>query len=116
MNDIISDFELVIEEKNAKISIDELPEIFAIPLQIGQLFNNLIGNALKFNKVGLSPEINITSQAFPTDKVSDFPTLVADREYVELIIADKGIGFDLKYKEQIFLIFQRLRQSRESPR
>ncbi|KKM23143.1 hypothetical protein LCGC14_1618190, partial [marine sediment metagenome] len=110
--DIISDFELLIEEKEAKISIDELPNVHVIPLQIGQLLNNLIGNALKFNKEGVSPEISITSKAFPSEKLHDFPTLLFDRTYVELIIADNGIGFNPKYKEQIFMIFQRLRQSR----
>ena len=49
LEDVITDFEIIIKEKNAKIVRDELPTINAIPFQMYQLFANLISNALKFN-------------------------------------------------------------------
>ncbi len=113
VKDILSDFELLIEEKGAKIEVDQLPEIEAVPLQMGQLLNNLIGNALKFSKKDVVPEIRITSRPFPQQRRGDFPSLSPALSFIELIISDNGIGFAPKYQDQIFMIFQRLRQSKE---
>ncbi len=113
VKEILSDFELLIEEKEAKIELDKLPKIGAIPLQMSQLLNNLIGNALKFSRKDVAPKIQITSRPFPKKKMENFPLLSSDLSYIELIVSDNGIGFDPKYQEQIFMIFQRLRQSKE---
>jgi light-regulated signal transduction histidine kinase (bacteriophytochrome) len=66
-------------------------------LQMRQLFQNLIGNALKFHKKEESPVIRILSQ-----RTSDSPPCI------EMTFTDNGIGFDQKYADQIFVIFQRL--------
>ncbi len=113
VDEILIDFELLIEEKGTKIAVDTLPEIEAVPLQMGQLLNNLIGNALKFTKKDDVPEIRITSRPFPNNKTAEFPSLSPELSYTELIVRDNGIGFNPKYQEQIFMIFQRLRQSLE---
>ncbi len=112
VDEILTDFELLIEEKKARVEVGELPEIEAIPLQMGQLLNNLIGNALKFSKKDVVPEVRITSRPFPKNRMGDFPSLSPALSYIELIVSDNGIGFNPKYQEQIFMIFQRLRQSR----
>ncbi len=113
VNDILSDFELLIEEKGTNVMVEKLSEIESIPLQMGQLFHNLIGNALKFSKKDVVPEVRIISRPFPQEQTGDFPSLSSSRSYIELIVSDNGIGFNPKYQEQIFMIFQRLRRSRE---
>jgi two-component system sensor kinase FixL len=62
-----------------------------------QLFQNLISNALKFRKDNVTPEIGIRQEE---------PSL--GKEFVEITVTDNGIGFDEKYREKIFTIFQRL--------
>ena len=84
----------VIKEKNAVISADHLPGIYADGIQITQLFQNLIGNALKFQKPGVTPEISIAAQK--NDGMWTFS------------VTDNGIGIDPRYTDRIFKIFQRL--------
>jgi len=107
---VLYDFELLIEQKQAVITHNNLPVIKGIPLQISQLFSNLISNSLKFAEI--NPEITITSRILPVDEVEKHPRLHAGRTYVELIFKDNGIGFEQQYAEQIFIIFQRLNNQR----
>lgn len=100
------DFELLIAEKKAKIIHDPLPVIKGIPLQMNQLFSNLIGNSLKFSR--REPLIRITSSDVPYDEQKAHPELDMERRYVKLVFTDNGIGFDQQYAQQIFTIFQRL--------
>lgn len=102
---IKSDFELLIAEKNAVIEFDTLPIIKGNKLQLHQLFANLINNALKFND-GV-PHIVIKADAISKKEIREM-NLDDNKEYCKLLIIDNGIGFDLKYKEQLFTIFQRL--------
>ncbi len=110
LENVISDFDLSIIQKKAVISHDHLPVIDAIPLQVNQLFYNLLGNALKFSKAGVPPVISITSRVLPPEDVKKYPTLNAAFTYCEIIFRDNGIGFDQQFSEQMFLIFQRLNQ------
>lgn len=107
---ILPDFELVIERTKARIKIGKLPQICAVPLQINQLFYNLIGNALKFSLKDVPPDIQISSRKWTNEKMEEHPSLNPDLQYVEIIVKDKGIGFDPTYEEKIFTIFQRLNQ------
>ncbi len=113
LKNILSDFELLIEEKQAKVEIGQLPEIEAVPIQMNQLIANLIGNALKFSKKGVAPIVKVSSRAFPQKDIEKHPSLSTKVNYCEIIVSDNGIGFNPKYQDQIFMIFQRLRQSRE---
>ncbi|WP_373516561.1 ATP-binding protein, partial [Pricia sp.] len=110
--EIMTDFELLIKEKQAKVDIGQLPEIEAIPIQMNQLLGNLIGNALKFSNEGVAPIVKVSSRAFARKDIAKYPALSPKMDYCEIIISDNGIGFNPKYQEQIFLIFQRLRESR----
>jgi two-component system CheB/CheR fusion protein len=112
MREILSDFELLIEQKNARMDIGELPVLEAIPVQIYQLLTNLIGNALKFSNEGVPPIVQVSSRPFPEEAIKKHPSLKAGIPYHEIIVKDNGIGFDQKYGEHIFIIFQRLRESR----
>jgi signal transduction histidine kinase len=89
----MQNLKLRIEESQAKITHDEMPELMADPNQLVQLFQNLVGNALKFRSEK-PPEINISV------KPSGF--------FAEFAVKDNGIGFDPKHADRIFVIFQRL--------
>ncbi len=108
----LQDYDLLIGEKNARISVGHLPVIKAIPPQINQLFYNLIGNALKFARPRVRPSISISSRMVlpdETDSVchSKF-SLKRELSYTEISFTDNGIGFNQQFAEQIFSIFERL--------
>ncbi|MCW3084133.1 MAG: hypothetical protein JWP12_1499 [Bacteroidetes bacterium] len=108
---ILFDFELLIAEKKAKITIDKLPEIEAVPFQMNQLFYDLIHNALKFSKTDVAPVIKISSRKLTKAQLKLHPDLNQSLTYYEIIFKDNGIGFDQKYGQQIFTMFQRLSRS-----
>jgi len=87
-----------IEEKNAQVICGEMPELEADPVQLGQLFQNLVGNALKF--AGAEP-VRIEIAATRRDGVWEF------------FVRDNGIGFGPEDAERIFVIFQRLHTRQE---
>lgn len=105
---VIEDYEMLIQQKNARIEVSSLPAIEGIPLQMNQLFYNLIGNALKFTKENVVPHITITSRLLTQEHVLSYEKLNPNFTYSEIIIKDNGIGFNPKFAEQIFEIFQRL--------
>ena len=111
LENVKGDYELLIAEKQATILADKLPVIDAISLQMHQLFSNLISNALKYSRQ--SPEITITSQILPRNKIPALADTASDQQMVELKIRDNGIGFDPRYNEQIFKLFQRLHGKHE---
>jgi two-component system, chemotaxis family, CheB/CheR fusion protein len=108
VSNIVSDFDLLIHEKNAQINYDKLPVIEAIPMQINQLFYNLISNSLKFSNKDLLPVITISSRMLTDEELSNHATLDHDIPYCEISVKDNGIGFEQQYADQIFLIFHRL--------
>lgn len=108
VKNILYDFDLLIEEKKAKITIDHLPTVDAIPVQMNQLFYNLMSNALKFSKADVPPVINIISRTLSEKEVEKYPSFNRSVPYVEIIFKDNGIGFEQQYAKQIFTIFQRL--------
>lgn len=97
LTDVISDLEIAINESEAVIRTVELPTIKGDITQLRQLFQNLISNAIKFKKDDVPPQIRIEAQ-IKEEKPNE----------VEISISDNGIGFDEKYNERIFQIFQRL--------
>lgn len=113
VKNVIEDYEVLIHQKNAQIKTTSLPTIEAIPLQMNQLFYNLIGNALKFSRVGVAPAINLVCRRLVQDEVLQQEQLNPNWNYVEIVVSDNGIGFDQKFAEQIFVIFQRLHRKDE---
>jgi two-component system CheB/CheR fusion protein len=111
LDDIVSDFELLIEQKGAELEVGELPVIEAIPLQINQLFYNLISNALKFSRQDVAPFISISSRRLSEEEIGEHESLHPALAFHELVVRDNGIGFGEKYRQQIFTIFQRLNPS-----
>ncbi|MDQ2710746.1 MAG: ATP-binding protein, partial [Acidobacteriota bacterium] len=86
--------ELMIRENSAKITCGSLPTVEADEVKISQVLQNLIGNAIKFRKPETSPEIRISAERHANEW--------------QFAVADNGIGFDPKYCDRIFEVFQRL--------
>lgn len=108
LQNVRKDFDMLIEQKKAVITQDELPVIKAVPLQMNQLFLNLLGNALKFSRTGVPPLIHISCRMLTAVEVQTHPALNSSLSYFEIVFSDNGIGIDEEFMEQIFLIFQRL--------
>ncbi|AUD07611.1 PAS domain-containing sensor histidine kinase [Spirosoma pollinicola] len=105
----VADLDLLIEETGATLQIDALPTIIGDASQLGQLFQNLLSNALKFRQANRAPHVQIRCQVVPA---SSLPTLLQPTRqtpaYYLIEVADNGIGFDEKYTQRIFQVFQRL--------
>ena len=99
LKDVLSDLELRIEQVHGNVEAAKLPSIDADPSQMRQLFQNLIANALKFHRKDTAPLIKIEATLQPGRCV--------------LSVSDNGIGFDEKYLDRIFTIFQRLHGKQE---
>jgi len=110
LKDVLSDYELLIEQKQATVTYSDLPTIKGIPLQLHQLFANLISNSLKFSDT--NPAIKIIATMLLPSEMANYPQLQPGSEYVKLVFTDNGIGFEQQYAEQIFIIFQRLNNLR----
>jgi PAS domain S-box-containing protein len=100
---IMTDLELLIEQKKAVFHIDQLPVIEAIPRQMTQLFYNLISNSLKFSRPEQAIQINISCIKMPAQPDHDGGTT-----HYRISFSDNGIGFNPSYADKIFMMFQRL--------
>jgi light-regulated signal transduction histidine kinase (bacteriophytochrome) len=90
----IYNLSLTIQETGAEIKFGPMPTITGDDSQLVQLIQNLISNAIKFRKEGITPVINITAKKEPSHYI--------------FTVADNGIGIAMEHKERIFQIFQRL--------
>jgi len=106
MAEVLSDLDERIRDCNGEVHVGPLPTILASPLQIRQLFQNLIANALKFHPADIAPEVHV--EAISRGDVRG-PKSRRDRHPIwEIRVRDNGIGFDEKHAEKIFAPFQRL--------
>lgn len=110
LKNIETDFELLIEQKRAVIQRGDLPVIEGIPIQLSQLFSNLISNSLKFAVE--KPVVEIFSERVSPAERAHLPGLNRKLTYVHIRIKDNGIGFEPEYAERVFTIFQRLNHSK----
>lgn len=115
LNDVLvevtNNYELLIKEKQATLNVHSLPKIFMAHVHAVQVFNNLVGNALKYSKEDVNPCIEVASE------------LVAEKEFeaekdeqgnfCRITVSDNGIGFNEKYAGRIFTIFNRLHSTDE---
>ncbi len=109
LKNVMKDLDLLISETHASIDYGvALPIIAAIPIQINQLFYNLITNAFKFCKAGAPPQLAITSRTLSLKEAKKIAGLSDNLAYLEIIFSDKGIGFEQQFGDQIFRIFERL--------
>ncbi len=114
LQQVKTDLELIIEETGTVITSGELPVIDAIPSQMKQLLTNIINNAIKFHKEGVTPIVNVVAEA-ANDKTDRKENLPKDIDYCRIEITDNGIGFEDEYATRIFQVFQRLHGKSEYP-
>ncbi|GAB4039564.1 PAS domain-containing sensor histidine kinase [Spirosoma gilvum] len=108
LEDVTSDLEVMITEKNALVDIAELPIVLGSSSRLRQLFQNLITNALKFVPSERQPIIRISARSANPDEL---PSRLHDQSagsFWLVMVEDNGIGFDERYKDRIFTPFQRL--------
>jgi two-component system, LuxR family, sensor kinase FixL len=105
---VLGDLEVRIEKVGATVEVGELPVIDGDPTQMRQLLQNLIGNALKFQSPGVKPHVRIAARL-----VSSPDDYGSGESFHELTVQDNGIGFDEKYLDKIFAVFQRLHNRQE---
>ena len=106
VTEVLLDLETHIEEVSAQIEVAELPTIEADSTQMRQLMQNLISNAIKFHREGEVPVVKISSRVFKERRQNGLIPL--NSQLCQIIIEDNGIGFDNKYADRIFAVFQRL--------
>ena len=108
VNELLQDFEWEIKSRNAMVHVDRFPVMEAIPGQIRQVFQNLLTNSLKFSQDTQNPEISIKVE---TVEEKSFTAAQSDNgQFCRICFQDNGIGFDQKFSDKIFEIFQRLNQ------
>jgi len=97
-----------IKEKDAIISIGDLPEIKGHPRQLSILFKALLDNSLKFTRDGVTPAISVTNEEVNGEELIDINKKLSQKKFNRISISDNGIGFDNKFANKMFQIFQRL--------
>ena len=100
LEEVLSDLRVAVEESRAVVTRDPLPTVMADRVQLGQLFQNLIGNAIKFHGKE-PPQVHVSAERRPTEWLFS--------------VRDNGVGLDPEYAERIFVIFQRLHNREEYP-
>ncbi|WP_051315048.1 sensor histidine kinase [Algoriphagus terrigena] len=112
--EICDDLSDQISRENATFEFAKIPAVLGVKAQIQRLFQNLISNAIKFRKENENPHITITGEKLTALEVtSQFAFTPRYKNYVKITVSDNGIGFDEKYAEQIFNVFQRLHGKNE---
>ncbi len=92
--EVLVDLEVRISETRGKVDVGALPKISADPLQMRELFQNLIGNSLKYHREDAPPVVTVRAER--------------DGDCLAITISDNGIGFEQKYEDKMFGLFQRL--------
>jgi PAS domain S-box-containing protein len=113
LDEVLEDFEVLIQQKNATIYKEDLPVVKGNAIQLNQLFYNLISNALKFSKDNFPPTLRIECRKAETEALRSLR--LPKKNYYELSFSDNGIGFSKKFAHQIFEIFQRLHSKDHYP-
>ena len=94
LEEALENLGVAIADAGAQVTAGPLPSVWADPVQLTQLFQNLIGNAVKFRREGVAPRVNVSAHA--------------DGDRWRFEVADNGIGVEPKYRDRVFGVFQRL--------
>jgi signal transduction histidine kinase len=101
VNDVMNVLQIAVEESRTKLEVGPLPTVLGDAGQLAQVFQNLIGNALKFRREGVEHTVTVSAEHEP-------PSMASGRAMWRFTIRDNGIGIAPQYFERIFVIFQRL--------
>jgi PAS domain S-box-containing protein len=94
VHEVVHDLEVRIHQAGGEVTVGELPTLDADPSQMHQLIQNLISNGLKFHKLDTPPRVTVSGKK--------------SHDTAEIVVTDEGIGFDERYAERIFTMFERL--------
>ena len=111
VRDVLSDLEIRVAQSGGRVEVGPLPTLPADSVQMRQLFQNLVGNALKFQRPGVPPVVIVKAEPlrdFPPDPPSNGTNSPPPRSGFRITVADNGIGFESQYADRIFELFQRL--------
>ena len=114
VEEVLTNFKDVIKEKQTTVELQEMCEADIIVFQFRQLMHNLISNALKFSRPGVKSHIKIKSSLVKGSELKA-KKLAPDLNYCHISVSDNGIGFDEKFSEKIFEVFQKLHSKDEYP-
>lgn len=103
---VIDDLQYALADADGLVCVDALPSVQGDAVQLAQVFQNLLGNAVKFRRPDVPPRVSVLVVPPPGSEQADASTSVSDWLYIEVI--DNGIGFDQQYSDRMFNIFQRL--------
>jgi signal transduction histidine kinase len=109
--EILDDIEIIVKQKNAKVTWGMLPTVTASRFQMRQLFTNIIINALKYSREGVAPVVFINAETTLQERVEGHDNQPI--MYHKINVADNGIGMEEKHIAKIFIIFQRLHGIKE---
>jgi len=102
----VADLAIRLEETKGSVEVGQLPVIEADAMQMRQLFQNLIDNGLKFHRDGEVPVVRIYAQPVASQATEE------EKQLVQIVVEDNGIGFDDKFTDRIFMPFERLHNQR----
>ncbi|MCE7070381.1 PAS domain-containing protein [Dyadobacter sp. CY327] len=108
VSSVIADLEFSIEEQKSEIKIGSLPTVWGNASQLTQLVQNLLSNAIKYRKQDVPSVIEILARDVDAAELAELPRLFSEYHYTRFEVRDNGIGFDEKYLDRIFQMFQRL--------
>ncbi|MEI6948691.1 PAS domain S-box protein [Paraflavisolibacter sp. H34] len=109
---VLDDLELEIQDRHARVRVGPMPVIKGHRRQLQQLFQNLIGNALKYSSPHRVPEIHVSSRLVtPADTALQLPVSCGNKPFHLIQVQDNGIGFEQRDAEKIFNVFTRLHTS-----
>ena len=103
--DVLSDLETRLAQTGGTVEVEPLPIVESDPVQMRQLFQNLIGNALKFHREDAAPVVRVSATIVDSREITGRG---GEGSTCRISVADNGIGFDEKYLDRVFTIFQRL--------
>ncbi len=108
IEEVKADLSVSAQQKNSTITCAKLPVLKVLPLQMHQLFLNLIENSIKYSEPDRDPVIKIAATVVNGQKITEFDHADINQNYWKISIEDNGIGFDQQYEYKIFELFQRL--------
>ncbi|RYF72714.1 MAG: hypothetical protein EOO39_11670 [Cytophagaceae bacterium] len=114
VTEVLTDLETRMADENAVVDVAPLPTIMGSALAMRQLMQNLIGNALKFSRPGVPPHVQVSAEQVQGRQLPGSLPVPRVNAYWAIKVSDNGIGFDVRYKDQIFGAFQRLHNRNSS--
>lgn len=108
LEEVLNNLEFRVEQTGARVDVGHLPTVLADDLQMVQLMQNLVANALKFQNPGSVPRIEVAAKTVNGRSLTAKGPGKSRETFVEFRVADNGIGFDEKHFERILMPFERL--------